>query len=127
MGAAFALTERFCVRFESGFFRSINRVWNIRRARKKSSVHPGSSEKCTELVNAQAMAIQKAGVDGMDELGFVSNLGLTSSNLPIRGWTREMSVAVGSVQRVQRGHPFWHNSHGMRWGSAGDSFYKFFK
>jgi hypothetical protein len=122
MGAAFALTERFCVRFESGFFRSVNRVWNIRRARKKSSVHPGSSEKCTESVNAQAMAIQKAGVDGMDEL---TNFGLTSSNLPTRGWTREMPFAVGSVQRGQRVRPFLHSLHEWEFGMENGSFLLF--
>ena len=53
------------------------------------------------------MAIQRVGVNGMDELRFVSNLGLISSNLPIRGWTREMPVVVGSVQRGQHVHPFF--------------------
>ena len=57
------------------------------------------------------MAIRRVGVNGMDELRFVSNLGLISSNLPIRGWTREIRVIVASVQRGQRVRPFLHLLH----------------
>jgi hypothetical protein len=57
----------------------------------------------------------------MDELGFVSNLGLITSNLSIQGWTREMPFAVVSVQRGQRVRPFLHPLHEWEFGMESSS------